>query len=137
MCRRARLARSLLLALLGCTEPSLLPPTGEAFSPPAAYATWWQATEGCSGRTGRFARLAWVRVPSDAQGLFTWDGKRVAGLWHAPHTIYLSDKLLDHEPLVRHEMLHDLLQRGSHPDTPFVSPCNLRWPVLLPLDSTP
>lgn len=121
-----------LLAAVACAEPVVPVPMGEPFTPPASYLGWWQATEACSGRTGRMSRIVWMRVPADSGGLFVWDGRRVAGLWHEPHTIYISDALLDLEPLVRHEMLHDLLQVAGHPSTPFITPCNVRWPVVIP-----
>jgi hypothetical protein len=31
------------------------------------------------------------------------------------------------EMVVRHEMLHDLLDRAGHPDPPFGNPCPLTW----------
>jgi len=124
-----------LLLLMGCGEPLVPAPAGEAFTPPPAYAEMWAETEACSGHSGHVSRIEWIKVPADPQGLFTWNGSRVAGLWSPPHTIYLSEAFLDHAPLVRHEMLHDLLQGGGHPEVPFVTPCQLRWPVLIPIDT--
>jgi hypothetical protein len=39
--------------------------------------------------------------------------------------IYLPANALGEEWLVRHEMLHALLQRGSHPVAKFVEACHL------------
>jgi hypothetical protein len=39
--------------------------------------------------------------------------------------IYLPANALGEEWLVRHEMLHALMQRGSHPSRAFVEACHL------------
>jgi hypothetical protein len=43
----------------------------------------------------------------------------------AGNRMYLPANALGEEWLVRHEMLHALLQRGSHPTRAFVQACNL------------
>ena len=74
------------------------------FDPPMEYREWWSATEDCSGRRGSFDRVSWYL----ADGI-TGDGVFGRGRWSAPHDIIV---LAGHETdgkLVRHEMLHDLL----------------------------
>ncbi len=64
-----------------------------------------------------------VDSPSGAISL----GKEVAHGWwmRKGNRIYLPANALGEEWLVRHEMLHALLQRGSHPNEKFVQACHL------------
>ena len=75
------------------------------FDPPATYQPWWSATETCSGRTGRFDRVTWYL----ADGI-TGDGKLAFARWSEPHEIVIVHGYEDDERIVRHEMLHDLLE---------------------------
>jgi hypothetical protein len=52
---------------------------------------------------------------------------KCAGHWEPGHTIYLAEDWTTNEMVVRHEMLHDLLDRAGHPDPPFGNPCPLTW----------
>jgi len=72
--------------------------------PPAVYATWWARTEACSGLRGDMARVSWYT----ATGI-TGDGKVASGRWSAPHDIIIVLGYEADETIVRHEMLHDLL----------------------------
>ncbi len=74
------------------------------FSPPEVYADWWDATEACSGLDGDFARVSWYL----ATGI-TGDGKVASGRWSQPHDIVIVRGYEGDETIVRHEMLHDLL----------------------------
>ena len=64
-----------------------------------------------------------VDAPSGAIGL---NGTIAHGWWvREGNRIYLPANALGEEWLVRHEMLHALLQRGSHPNAKFVEACHL------------
>ena len=123
---------ALALLLVACRDLAA-PDAGAVVIPPAAYATWWEEIEACSGRSGRLARITWHAVPADDGPFFRWQGRPRAGLWIAPHAIYLSDSLLLSHDLVKHEMLHDLLQDGHHPST--FQACGVRYPILIPQES--
>jgi hypothetical protein len=64
-----------------------------------------------------------VDSPSGAISL----GNEVAHGWwmRRGNRIYLPANALGEEWLVRHEMLHALIQRGSHPTDRFVGACHL------------
>jgi len=89
------------------------------------YGEWWHKTETCSGRKGDMSRVTFYAVdaPSGAIGL---NGTTAHGWWvRQGNRIYLPANALGEEWLVRHEMLHALLQRGSHPAKNFVAACHL------------
>ncbi|MBK9065724.1 MAG: hypothetical protein IPL76_02420 [Gemmatimonadetes bacterium] len=110
-------------ALLGgCSR--FAPDDAERFEPPAVYHAWWSQTEQCSGRTGNIARVQWFKVPGHA---FECPTGSCAGRWEDNHSIYVAEDWLEHEMVVRHEMLHELLNGSGHPDPPFGDPCPLTW----------
>lgn len=110
-----------LVALAGCA----FEPTGDRpFDPPPEFREWFARTEACSGRTGDFDRIRWYVVDGES---FPCPGGRCVGRWNDNHHIYLASAYAGSELVVRHEMLHDLLNRGGHPDPPFGNPCPLTW----------
>jgi hypothetical protein len=114
----------LVLALVACRAPTTPLPSGaERFSPPAVYAEWWGLTEACSGLTGDFSAVAWYRIPNSETVPFG-EGGVVNGVWEGDgNRIILGGDDLDEGDLVRHEMLHALLQRGGHPRSMFIGRC--------------
>lgn len=125
--RRRRLFPILSLAFLTtCAACAAFQPEGaESITPPPSYRALYAEAEACTGRHGNFALVTWYVVPG------AWfrspNGGRDAGHWEAPHTIYLSAAYRDHPLVVKHEAIHDLLQRGGHPDPPFANPCKATW----------
>jgi len=116
---------------LWTTAPFLLlaacgfdPGENSPMTPPAEYREWWAKTEACSGLSGDFDQVQWSGVPGDG---FKCSTGTCAGHWEPDHHIYLAQDWTTNEMVVRHEMLHDLLQRPGHPDPPFGSPCPLTW----------
>jgi hypothetical protein len=98
-----------------------LPAGTEPFVPPAVYTRWWVMTEACSGRSGDLGAVHWYRVPGSQ---FVDDGRVAAGAWNqSGNRILLAQKSLEQGPLVRHEMLHALLQSGRHPRSQFLGAC--------------
>ena len=121
-----------LLGTLAACEmlgpPSELPTNAQQIIAPAAYRAWWEATEACAGRSGDFDDVEWYVVP-DVSSFETRAGPKV-GLWShssAGMRVVLADTYAENELVVRHEMLHALLDRGGHPEEYFVERCELTW----------
>jgi len=116
----------LALPLLAACETSVgprLPTNAEPFTPPAVYREWWALTEACSGLQGDFTRIAWFRVPG-AESIPLADGTLVNGRWdRVSNRIVLAGQSERFGDLVRHEMLHALLQAGGHPRDAFIGRC--------------
>jgi hypothetical protein len=89
------------------------------------YAEWWAKTEACAGRKRDMATVTFYAV--DASDGRIKLNQTVAHAWWVRNgnRIYLPANALGEEWLVRHEMLHALLQRGSHPARQFVRACHL------------
>lgn len=115
----------LLTLLVACDQEALapFPSNAIALSPPARYAAWWQLTEACSGLTGSLAAVHWYVVPNTNE--FSLEGQGVNGAWYQDgNRIALGDSEILDGPLVRHEMLHALLQSGNHPRNEFLANCS-------------
>lgn len=91
---------------------------------PAVYREWWAETESCSGLSGDFERIEWLVVPGYS---FDCSSGQCAGHWRDGHRIYLAEEWMLNEMVVRHEMLHDLMNGGGHPNPPFGKGCPLTW----------
>jgi hypothetical protein len=91
------------------------------FDAPALYREWWTQVEACANRTAAFDRVEWQRVTDGADGTFACGRARCSGAWAPPHTIYLAESHVWSEPLVKHEMVHDLIQSPNHFDQAFYS----------------
>ena len=76
----------------------------QAFSPPPVYRAWWAATETCSGRSGAFDRVVWYTASGITGGTSVGRAR-----WSEPHEIVIVRGYEADEIVVRHEMLHDLL----------------------------
>ncbi len=95
------------------------------FQPPPAYAEWWAATETCSVRQAPMQRVSWFL----ADGL-AGDGVIARARWTAPHEIIIVKGYEDDERVVRHEMLHDLLQGDRLHQSDLWHRCGLRFDVV-------
>ena len=121
------------LAFLGsaCALPKVggapIAPVERAWSVPTLelYQEWWRRTETCSGLQGDMAAVTFYAVDSPSGAISL--GREVAHGWwiREGNRVYLPANALGEEWLVRHEMLHALLQRGSHPNDVFVKACHL------------
>ena len=110
---------------LGLAQGCGFEPLGaSSWSPPAAYRTWWQQTEACSGKTGDFDAVQWFVVPGE---VFDCPDGSCVGRWEPGQRIYLASVYANHEMVVRHEMLHALLDHSGHPNPPFGKGCPLTW----------
>lgn len=108
----------------GCgllTEPAPYWPSNVyAITPDTAYTTYWHQMEECSGLRAHFARVSWFRADS----LLDYPGLGAFGLadWRQ-HRIALDGRYLRDAVTIRHEMLHELLQRDGHPEDYFGLKC--------------
>lgn len=122
------LAISLVAASCGGLEPSAPPAGAVPMAAPAEYATWYARTEACSHLRGAPEAIEWYVVP----GVATFEtsiGEKV-GLWERVGNvsrITIAGDYVGNEMVVRHEMLHDLLERTGHPPEYFVTRCHLTW----------
>ena len=104
-----------------------LAPVERAWAVPTLelYQQWWAKNEACAQRRGELSDVAFYAVdaPSGAIKL----GNDIAYAWwvRAGNRIYLPANALGEEWLVRHEMLHALLQTGTHPPDVFIDACHL------------
>ena len=121
-----------LLGMLAACEtlgpPDPLPANAQPFAAPVEFRTWWARTEECSGRAGDLSRVDWFVVPG-AHTVETSDGPKV-GVWShssAGVRIVLAGDYVGSELVVRHEMLHALLDREGHPREYFEERCHLTW----------
>lgn len=102
------------------TDP--LPDALRTDAPPAAR-QFWRELVACTGirpQRGRgFGSITWYRVHG-RQFTRPDNGRSVIGLWIRPgNAVVLSSAWYEDERLIKHEMLHVLLQRGSHDDPHF------------------
>lgn len=81
---------------------------------PKEYSAWYAELESCSGLSGNFDSIRWT---------FTEDLGEYYGYWTPQHWIQLRPNAASNEHKVKHEMLHDLLQRGDHPAEYFNGKC--------------
>lgn len=103
-----------LLALAACG----FDPIGPSMGPPAIYRQWYSDVEKCSGLTGDFDAIRWQHVYDlrDGQTMYR-------AYWYPRHTITLRDDFRFDEQVVKHEMMHDLIQSGEHPALYFEQVC--------------
>lgn len=120
----------LFLPLLGCmTEPTVALPEGAVrFTAPVIYSSWWTKTEGCSELTAQMQRIEWYVVPNAAT-FETDQGPKVGIRIKAGDriTIVVAGDYQNHEMVVRHEMLHAILDKPGHDPLYFEQRCHLTW----------
>lgn len=93
--------------------------------PPQVYREWFTRTQQCSGLRGDFSRLEFFVVEGES---FACPTGRCSGRWEPPGRIYVARRYVEHEMVVRHEMLHALIGTAGHPDPPFAGRgCGLTW----------
>lgn len=125
-----RLGVSVLVSACTTLGPSeiSLPPGAVRLAAPEIYRDWHLKTEECSGRTGEFPTIQFYVVPG-VDSFSTEEGRKV-GWWILEggiNRIVIAGNLAAQEMVVRHEMLHALLQRAGHPPEYFVDRCHLTW----------
>lgn len=109
---------------VACSEPTgAIPFPDDAIevAPGAPYARWWSMTQTCAGHARPMGQVRFYVVPR----LSIDDGTtRYAGYWFRDgNRILLAQPYATDGAVVRHEMLHALLQRGDHQRVDFVDHC--------------
>ena len=75
---------------------------------PPEYPRWYAEVESCLGRTGDFDAISWY-VADD----IIVDGIRKGGRIEFPNRITMRAPHVYRTPLVKHEMVHHILQAGG------------------------
>jgi hypothetical protein len=115
---------ALSLAIAVCTnvtEP-VLPKDAKLLSPPPVYSTWWNMTQACSQLTGSLSAVTWYTTDEVVHDIST--GDVIAGYWVAgSNRIVLNTAVMMDGGIVRHEMLHALINHSGHPRSQFLGKC--------------
>jgi len=119
------------MLVVACAMPKAgaapVAPVERAWSVPTLelYQEWWTKTEKCSGLKGDMSQVTFYAVDSPTGSISL--GNEVAHGWwiRRGNRVYLPANALGEEWLVRHEMLHALMKRGTHPSEMFVAACHL------------
>lgn len=121
--RRRALATFVALAVLACSSPLGLEPTGGPFDPPASFRAADAEVRSCLAERfgleiGRpFRAVTWV------EGEITWDGEDRQGSWRpATREIWLESGPEASIYLVTHELIHELLRVRGHDHPAFGDP---------------
>lgn len=117
-----------LFIAVGCEDgfaPVPLPPNAFPFTPEPVYRAWWAQIEQCAGRRGSFDAVRWYAVPGEEPFSVPRHPRPVYGYWNAVenHIVLLQYLPNRRAPIIRHEMLHAILQRTDHPREYFVERC--------------
>jgi hypothetical protein len=116
---------ALMLAGACSSATDSLPHGALPLDPPVIFTTWWEEVEGCSGTTADFAAVRWYYVPGEG-GFPAGSSADVVGVWRpANNSITLAQYVIANPLVVRHEMLHAILQRTDHPAEYFVDGCGI------------
>lgn len=91
--------------------------------PLPVYATWWDEISTCAGRSEDMGRIAWWQATS-----IMVNKRIVRGQWERPHRITLVSSYVETENVVKHEMLHDLLDGDPKHDNDRWDACGVRTP---------
>jgi hypothetical protein len=105
-----------LWILLACRDygPELVDVPGE-------WRTWFAEVEACSGLRGDFDRITWaIHEEPERRD----DGLVTLAHIDLPDHIWIA-RAYQNERVVKHELLHFLLQRGGHPTPPFGTCANV------------
>jgi hypothetical protein len=102
-------------------NPRTVPPIDGAvlFIPPPRYQTLWQELLTCSGLSGSLGEITWFKADAVVVGGTTY----VGFWWERWNRIVLRADMVDNDRLVKHEMMHALLQDGAHPAQYFNGAC--------------
>lgn len=112
-------------AASACDAPTAplveFPSRAVPWTAPAQYRLWWTLTEACAGRQGAMSDVQWYLWPG---GPILLDGQWYNGYWwQSGSRILLAEEFVEDGQVVRHEMLHQLLQRDGHPTEYFDERC--------------
>ena len=104
-----------MAVLVGCTGPWEVEEE-TLLDPPASYQAWFAQVASCMGQgssraAADYHRIEWysaMDIRNQGDGVKAW------GLWTEPHKITIRRDQIGNPEVVMHEIIHDLLQSGSH-----------------------
>lgn len=100
-----------LVALAACRGSELLwPADAEPFEPREWWRGWYAEVEACLGVSGDYDRVEWFH------GTVVFRGDQRGGAWYPPHRIVLTRGPYSGQRIVRHEMVHEIVQEPHRPD---------------------
>ena len=110
------------IAACGITGPDLDALNRAPLDPiPSMYVDWYVESQLCVGSSRDFAAISWFV----ADELFL-GGEKIGGVWSSPNRITLRSDHLHSQRVVKHEMIHYVLQIGnSLHDTDIFERCTL------------
>ena len=112
------------LALAACSTPTeglrIAVTQRQRYEALGEYRGWWETVEACSSKSGDFGRVHWYEASA-----MVVQGESVLGLWEPQHDITVLNTLKEEAPIVRHEMLHDLLSGDIEHEHEAWSACGL------------
>ena len=111
-----------VLGLASCDSPWAVEDASEMTSVPQEYQQWYAEVSECMERpwsSERFSQITWYTASSIQHST---DRTHALALWTEPHQITIREDLVNQEYVVKHEIVHDILGRGSHPP-PYFGRC--------------
>jgi hypothetical protein len=108
----------LLLVAASCAIAACYEWAAPTMLPDEQYREWWDELVACAGNKQGLALegIEWrIRLEPEQKD----DGRIRAGQWTPPNKIWIAERWYLNAGVVKHEMLHYLLQRGGHPVPPF------------------
>jgi hypothetical protein len=115
---RLRWVVLLLLIVASCAIAACYEWAAPSELPDARYREWWDEVVACAGNKNGVALegIAWAlhAEPEEVS-----EGRLRVGEWTPPNKVWIARGWEDEAYVVKHEMLHYLLQRGGHPVPPF------------------
>ncbi len=107
------------LAISGC-DSSFAPVNPRRIDPiPDAYRIWWEEVEACTGTAADLEQVTWWKIDQ----FWHRDSDRWAGFWKKPHDIYIVEAYELSRGVVKHEMVHNVLQTTDH-ESPLFCQCS-------------
>jgi len=105
----------------GPTSPDF--PIGAVnYKPLPVYSRWWSQVEACSGLRGDFNHVLYYKIPG-ATGFNFRTLRNVPAMWMEDDRIVVAENSVRSGQIVRHQMLHSLMQQGHHKRDAYLQAC--------------
>lgn len=112
------------LLLTGCASSMVYEPTfnrAQEVQPVAKYTDWFHEVEECTGKVGGMWRIHWYVMPDThfSCGPTIWAIGCYIKTRGGDHEIFIASDRLDDSEVIKHELIHFLIQKPGHPEPPF------------------